>query len=221
MAESVVGIDWAKRGWVAVALRGPGSVAVLTGPDLAALVARVPEAAAVAIDMPLGLPARTREADTLARAFVGVRRSSVFATPPREVLEAGSYAEANTIAVERIGKGVSQQAWALRHNITVVEALADADDRVIEVHPEVSFRRMAGAPLSHPKTTWNGQHARRALLARQGVELPEELGEGGEVPVADVLDAAAAAWSARRYANGTAESFPPGATRGRREVIWF
>jgi predicted RNase H-like nuclease len=47
------------------------------------------------------------------------------------------------------------------------------------------------------------------------------LGAAGDVPVADVLDAAAAAWSARRYAAGEAGSFPPDAPRGAREVIWY
>ena len=40
------------------------------------------------------------------------------------------------------------------------------------------------------------------------------------VPVDDVLDAAAAAWSAQRYATGKAAPLPQGATRGDRPVIW-
>jgi predicted RNase H-like nuclease len=192
----------------------------IVGADLAGLVARLPEARSVGVDMPIGLPERgARECDRLAKAFVGARRSSVFMTPPRRVLEAGSYAAANEIAPELFGAKISQQAWALRANIAAVEAVAD--DRVIEVHPEVSFRAMAGEPLAFAKTTWNGHALRRRLLGEAGIELPDDLGEAAAVPPVDVLDAAAAAWSARRCARGEAESLPPGAKPSDRQVIWY
>ncbi len=142
-------------------------------------------------------------------------------TPPRDVLAAAGYAEANTVAPAITGKKISRQAWALRESILLVEAVAAREGRFVEVHPEVSFRAMAGAELEHAKGTWNGQAIRRACLAREGVVLPDRLDEGGDVPVADVLDAAAAAWSARRYARGEAGSLPPGARAGQREVIWY
>ena len=199
----------------------PGAEPVaIVGSDMAALVARLPEARCIGVDMPIGLPERgVRECDRLAKAFVGVRRNSVFMTPPRRVLAAASYAAANEIAPELFGAKISQQAWALRRIIAVVEAIAD--DRVIEVHPEVSFRAMAGEPLPDAKTTWNGQALRRRLLREAGIELPEDVGEAAAVPPADVLDAAAAAWSARRCASGDACSLPPGAKHGDRQVIWY
>jgi predicted RNase H-like nuclease len=77
------------------------------------------------------------------------------------------------------------------------------------VHPELSFQALAGGtPLSHAKKTWRGQHLRRALLADAGIALPDELGEADRIAADDVLDAAAAAWSARRIALGTAERLP-------------
>jgi len=45
--------------------------------------------------------------------------------------------------------------------------------------------------------------------------------EAGRVPVADVLDADVAAWSARRYAQRCAGSLPADAERGQRQVIWY
>jgi predicted RNase H-like nuclease len=195
---------------------------VLVGADLSALVATIPDAACIAVDMPIGLPSGERAADELARKFVGPRWQSVFATPPAEVLAAPTYAEANLVAARLLGgKKISQQAWALRHNIERVAEVAATDDRVIEVHPEVSFRAMAGAPITFSKTTWNGQALRRHALERAGIVLPDELAAGGGVPVADVLDAAAAAWSAQRYASRQAESLPPGAAPGARQVIWY
>jgi predicted RNase H-like nuclease len=216
-----MGVDWYKAGWVAVVL--DAEPRVLVGADLAALIARVDDVACVGVDMPIGLPETTRDADRRAREFVGPRRNSVFMTPPRTVLEAASYAEANEIAVKLLdGRRISQQAWALRTNIAVVAQVAEHDSRVIEVHPEVSFRAMRGAPLQLPKTTWNGQAIRRAALARHGVVLPDELDlPAGGVPPADVLDAAAAAWSARRHARRESQSLPEGWVRGRPGAIWY
>jgi predicted RNase H-like nuclease len=220
----VLGIDWYKAGWVAVVLGRAAGPEVIVGTDLAALVDGVSGAACVAVDMPIGLPETTRVADRAARDFVGVRRNSVFMTPPRAVLDERTYEDANRRAAELLGgKKISQQAWALRRNIEVVAAVAEADDRVIEVHPEVSFCALRNRePLAFPKTTWNGQAIRRAALAGAGIVLPDELdGPAGGVPVADVLDAAAAAWSARRHARGESESLPGEWDRGRHGAIWY
>lgn len=220
-ARPVLGVDWYKAGWVGVVL-GPDEPATIVAVDLAELIARVEGAACVGVDMPIGLPQTTRASDVAARAFVGPRRSSVFMTPPRAVLAAGSYADANALARDIVGKGLSQQAWALRRNIAHVEAVAADDRRVIEVHPEVSFRAMRGEHLAFAKTTWNGQAIRRGALAAHGIALPDVLdGPAGAIPVADVLDAAAAAWTARRYADGAARSLPEGWTRGRPGAIWY
>jgi predicted RNase H-like nuclease len=219
----VVGVDWYKAGWVAVVLDPHPHVVVER--DLAALIASVDGVTCVGVDMPIGLPTDgLRASDAAARAFVGPRRNSVFMTPPAPVLAAGSYAEANVIAAELLdGRKISQQAWALRTNIAAVAAVADADDRVIEVHPEVSFCAMRdGAHLAYPKTTWNGQALRRAALATHGIVLPDELDEtAGGVPPADVLDAAAVAWTARRHARGESKPLPDGWPRGEPGAIWY
>ena len=177
--------------------------------------------ACVGIDMPIGLRAEgLRECDQLARERVGRRWSSAFITPPRAVLKADDYRAANELAPALMsGAKISQQAWALRHTIFEVEELNDP--RVIEVHPEVSFAVMAGGHLAHAKSTWNGQMLRRHILAGHGIQLPDTLDKAGEVPVADVLDAAAVAWTARRYMRGEARSLPDGARHGEREVIWY
>jgi predicted RNase H-like nuclease len=213
----IAGIDRYRRGWVAVVL---DPLEIIVAGRLAALVERVPEAVSVGVDMPIGLPAMgEREADVSAREFVGRRWSSVFMTSPRHVLEAESYNDAKARSLALTGKMISRQAWALKETIFEVEGLDDP--RVIEVHPEVSFCAMSGGHVAHAKSTWNGQALRRSILAEHGIELPEALDEAGDVPVADVLDAAAVAWSADRYARGIAGSLPAGAPRGQREVIWY
>jgi predicted RNase H-like nuclease len=221
--SSVLGVDWYRSGWVATRLDDGSSPSVAIAANLPELLALAGDAACIAIDMPIGLPRKVREADLHARAFVGPRRSSVFPAPPREVLYADTYERANEIAVRVLdGKKISKQSYALGVNVKLVEDVAHTDERVVEVHPEVSFRALAGEPLAWAKTTWNGQLQRRRLLEeRAGIALPDDLGPAGVVPVADVLDSAAAAWSARRYATGEAESCPPGARRGEHGVIWY
>ena len=172
--------------------------------------------------MPIGLPERERDADREARRSVGPRWASVFMTPPAAVLAAPDYAQANAIATDLLGgKRISQQAFALRRTIDIVNRIAAKDARLIEVHPEVSFRILAGEPVQFAKTTWNGQKLRARLLAEQGIELSDDLGEAGSVPVADVLDAAVAAWSARRWARGDAQSLPGAASPKDGGVIWY
>jgi predicted RNase H-like nuclease len=220
----VIGVDWFKGGWVAVVLGPAFEAEVLVSADLAELIDRAGDPACVGVDMPIGLPENgTRASDRDARAFVGVRRNSVFMTPPQAVLEAATYAEANEVAVALLdGKRISQQAWALRRNIAAVAQVAENDPRVIEVHPEVSFRAMTGTEVAWPKTTWNGQAVRRAALAVHGIVLPDTLDDrAGAIPPADVLDAAAVAWTARRHAANKSRSLPDNWERGTPGAIWY
>lgn len=185
-------------------------------PDFAALLGEFPAARAIGVDIPIGLPgpARRRQADEVARRFVGPRGSSVFPTPSRKLLEAEF----------RAGLGISRQSHSLGAKILEVEGAAVADHRVVEVHPEVSFRSMAGEHLRYPKRTWNGLVERRGLLAEQGLVVPEaDLGKAGRAAPDDVLDAAAAAWSAHRKALGEARSLPepPEMIDGRLVAIWY
>jgi len=83
-----------------------------------------------------------------------------------------------------------------------------------EVHPEVSFRLMnGGEPLRQRKKTWGGLQHRLSLLEREGIRLPRELGDADAVGIDDVVDAAAAAWSARRIHAGDERSFPEAPTQ--------
>jgi predicted RNase H-like nuclease len=79
----------------------------------------------------------------------------------------------------------------------------------VEVHPEVSFARLAGGPLPDGKRTWAGAHHRRRLLASAGIDLADDLGQAGRhTAVDDVLDAGAAAWTVERVAAGAARPLP-------------
>lgn len=147
--------------------------------------------------------------------FVGPRRGSVFPTPPRAALLAASYADAR-----RVLPSLSAQSFALGRKI--LEVAGCLQERVFEVHPEVSFAALAGRHLRHAKRTWNGQTARRLLLASAGIVLPDELA-AGRAAADDVLDTAVAAWTAARKASGQAATLPPEPPLqdGRAVAIWY
>ena len=93
---------------------------------------------------------------------------------------------------------------------------------VIEVHPEVSFAAMAGAPVLPGKRTEEGVAARLDVLRQVGL-LPPSVLSGSGYGTDDVLDAVAVAWTAHRYATGAAHSLPDPpetASDGIAAAIW-
>jgi predicted RNase H-like nuclease len=209
----VLGVDACKRGWIAVAVEDAVTGAYFAE-DFPALIARAQAdgpLAVVAVDMPIGLPDRGhRRADVLARAEIGPLWPSVFMTPVREALLAADHATASAINRKLTGHGVSVQAFGLRPKLLQVERwVRAAAVRVVEVHPEVCFARLAGGPLTARKSSWAGAAQRRALLAGAGIRLAGDLGPAGaSAGVDDVLDAGAAAWAARRVRHGQARPLP-------------
>lgn len=210
----VLGLDASRIGWAGVVWDG-SHVEGVTGTSVAEVMTAVTRQfgtiAVLAIDIPIGLPDTTsRRADAEARARIGKRASSVFTTPVRAAVTAATYPAASDANFNATGKRISKQAYALRAKVLEVDAfVTQTTVRVVEVHPEVCFAEMNGAPLPWAKKNWSGMDLRRRLLTQQGLELPADLGRLGEVTaVDDVLDAAAAAWSAMRVALGTAYSLP-------------
>lgn len=211
----VAGADVWKGQWVVVVLDHGHFDRAFVAPTIAAALASMGNVTAVGIDIPIGLPhpGRNRSADEEARRYVGPRWQSVFMTPSAALLQAASHAEANELARREGWAGISAQAYALGPMILQVQPVSEADDRVYEIHPEVSFAAALGAPLPWPKTSWNGMALRRRILLDRGIDVPDDLGPAGTAGVTDVLDAAIAAWSAYRVANGMAESLPARASR--------
>jgi predicted RNase H-like nuclease len=210
----VVGLDACRGKWLAVVLEEGHFDDARLASDAAELVSAWPGAAAIGVDIPIGLPdAPLREADRAAREFVGERRSSVFATFPAAVLAAPTYEEAKAICVGRGWPKPSIQSYGMRHRIFEIARLAASDERVFEVHPEVSFRELIGRTPS-PKKTGVGGSERRLALADAGIDLPDL-----PHPLDDVLDAAVTAWSAKRYAQGDALHLPEG-NQARIGAIW-
>lgn len=170
---------------------------------------------AVAVDIPIGLPcggdrAADREARQRLKGKPG-RQSSVFPAVPWCALRAKTYEEAQELARRCTGKGLSRQAYALLPRIREVRGVLQPDDHksearplAAEVHPEVSFAALAdGSPMRFHKSRQPGVAERLDLLKREfpnivNKAVVKEI-EGTPVPALDdALDAAVAAWSARR-----------------------
>lgn len=210
----VLGADACRAGWVGITLSDDGVRAHVHAEvaGLVALAAADGVLAAVGIDIPIGLAdAGLRQADVLARKAAGPRWASVFVTPVRQALTVPDHQQASALNRQLAGSGISRQAFNLRDKILQVDRwLPTASCPVVEVHPELCFGEMAGAPLADSKSSWAGAVTRRQLLAAQGIALSGDLGLAGQqVGVDDVLDAAAVAWTARRFAAGAARCLPP------------
>lgn len=234
--RSCVGVDGAKSGWIAV-WWGAGAFAHHIYPDARALVEAHRAAQVIAVDIPIGLCERDgRQADTEARAFVGGRRaSSVFSTPVRGILDAGSQAEASRRHREIDGRGFGAQSFAILSKIRQWDELLQGDvearQRVREIHPEVSFAALnggAGFGLVDAKRTFAGAEARVNLLGgvfgRDAVMKLVRSIPARAAATDDVLDALAALWSAGRIARGHAGSLPAPVVQdatGLPAAIWY
>ena len=209
----VLGADGCKGGgWAVGMIDGEGGLSWHAAASTAALLELADEfdADAVALDVPIGLPALggRRACDDLTRARLGARRSSVFAAPPREVLACATYAEARPLA-----PSLSAQAFGLVPRIREVDEVLRARGpevhrRVVECHPELAFAAMAaGRPLAAKKTAAGALQRigllEEALEEAGGKGLPSDV--PGPASLDDALDAAVCALVALRWARGEAE----------------
>jgi predicted RNase H-like nuclease len=222
---AVLGVDGWRGTWVGALLDGR-AVRLLALPDVTAVLA-VPQASVVAIDMPIGLSEDgVRACDVAARKLLAAAGSSVFPTPVRAVLATDDYAEARKLsrAATDPPRAPSAQAFQLVRSIRALDdALGDPPtDRVVEVHPELAFRRGLGAVTDRKGTASGTVQRLRALRAVMDVE--DALADAPPgVPMIDALDACAAAWSAQRIAAGRGECVGDGTTdsRGRpMRICW-
>jgi predicted RNase H-like nuclease len=210
--QRVAGIDGTKGGWVAIVLEDGAFAGDAVLRPVETDFAELGLLDVIGIDVPIGF-GPDRAADAEARRFLRGAASVVFSTPDRDGLEQPFGP----------GLGVSAQAHAVGNRICWVTDLAERDPRPREVHAEVSFRAMnGGRPLRHRKKSAGGALERMQLLRDEGIVL-SRLDAAATAPLDDVLDAAAAAWSAHRIATGTARSLPdpPERRAGRDVAIWY
>lgn len=202
----VIGLDGCPSGWVAVVLVEGRVDDVRVVPSIREALDRAAPAC-VAVDMPVGLVDGARDTDAAARALLPGRAASVFSTAARSVVEGWvdgsltSHAEASARSVALTGSGLSQQAWRLVPKMAEVEGLVAEGVELTEVHPELAFATVAGAPLPR-KRSWPGLMLRRDLLAGLGVDLPARFDGDAHAAPDDVVDAAICAWVADGVASG-------------------
>jgi predicted RNase H-like nuclease len=200
----ILGVDGARGGWVGALARidDVSGVEVICVTFTSITQALAVDADVVAVDMPIGLPRRgRRECDLLAKRVLGRAHPRVFLAPPRDVLAATSYGDAGARhRAHADGHGLSVQTWNIVDKIREVDAAAD-DPRLVEVHPELSFARLAGAVLAS-KHGPEGRPVRLRALARRWPALRDV------PPGLDGVDALAAAWSGERWLRGEAETLP-------------
>lgn len=217
----IVGIDGCPAGWMVVLapLAGADAPRLVVLPALSGLTTLGVEIAAIAVDMPIGLPDRIegsgRAAERAVRPLLGPRQSSVFTIPARAAIEATDYASACAAAL--VGsdppRKVAKQAFNLFPKIRELDHWLRAGSRpscpVVETHPELVFRRLNGQPLIHPKKTPEGKSERRTLLLSAGLPadwLAEKPPRGAGQD--DLADAWACLLTARRVASGEAVTYP-------------
>ena len=184
----------------------------------------------VAVDMPVGLPgAGGRTADRDGRGFLKPKRTScVFAAPALCILDVENYDLAKRLSYDATSKMPTKQAHALLPKIRQVRhavndpnsfyrcgsSIDSAPTWAIEVHPEVSFAKLAGEPIPVSKHTRAGVARRVDVLQAVFHNIAEAMTApvaGGPRPRRDDrLDAAAAAWTARQLVNGDADCLGAG-----------
>jgi predicted RNase H-like nuclease len=197
----VAGVDGCRSGWVVATAAGIDVMPTLSldGNDV------------IGVDMPIGLiDGRPRQCDVDARKFLGRRGSTVFPAPPRSCLTCTDYRSALSTARSTTGRGISVQTFNIITKIVELDRLITPTNRyrVIEVHPECSFKMLNDRGDLPSKRTGIGQAMRWQLLQKHFTGIPSHPPSGAGVD--DVLDAYAVLWSVMRFQRGEHHSFGDG-----------
>lgn len=172
--KSAVGIDACPGGWIAARAGDAGDVEFSLHADIAGCWRGNRGAALQLIDIPIGLGSGRRACDMAAKRLLGRHNSRVFLTPPRRSVEAGGYAEANTISREQCGLGVSKQCWNILPKVRQVDAFLAATPEargvLRECHPEVCLAALNSEnaeprPIAANKKSDEGAEIRMTLIA--------------------------------------------------------
>lgn len=173
-----IGVDWASRGWLAVATDGHDWSAKMH-PSLHSVWFTYRDAETILVDIPIGLPdSERRECDRQAKEFVGTGRArSVFWTPCRAAAAANTYEQSKQANQECRGDSLSSQAWGLIPRIQEVDQLLrdheEAQETIIESHPEVCFAAFHTGDSLPSKHDTAGIEERLATLEMVNDSIPE------------------------------------------------
>lgn len=214
-----VGIDgWrpGQVGWIQIRLDDGDLDSAAFHPTFDDLLEATADADVVAVDLPIGHDdpdGGRRRADRRARETLGPRREGIPWTPPPEVLQTGSLAQARILAEDRGWPAPTDALWKLRDRIGELDRAARSRERFVEARPEVALHvlkqeRGGSGPLEHPPGRGQGRYERLKLLHEAGLRPTRSMGGVGKVGADDVLKATAVAWTAHRVATGEAVTLP-------------
>ncbi|MBW1961154.1 MAG: DUF429 domain-containing protein [Deltaproteobacteria bacterium] len=172
--DRYIGVDGCKAGWFSACLVPEGGIDFNIFPSLEDLWVEYGDGKSlILVDIPIGLPSKERQnrkCDTEARRILGPkRRSSIFAPPCREALNASCYEEACEINMGITGRKISLQAWGIVPKIREMDKFlrqySEAHHCIRESHPEVCFWAMnGGRSMMYPKKSKQGFAERSRLL---------------------------------------------------------
>lgn len=236
--RQLAGVDGCSAGWiVALSAEHGESHRLEICPIFQDVLALVGDSGIVVADIPIGLldqrQAGGRQVDREARKMLVSRRSSVFSPPIRPALKCREWEAARKFGLTLQGFGILPKTREVDQLMTPA-----IQHRVIESHPEVAFRRLAGLPMEHNKKRSAGRQERlRVLASAASIDPLSHFSEiekifdqdrrrfrRREVALDDIIDAYAMLVVAAQYASGEAEripSVPPVDSRGLRMEMWF
>jgi predicted RNase H-like nuclease len=229
----VAGVDGYKNGWFVVLCEvGSGSMHFFARKTFAEILSISPLPKVIAVDIPIGVldVARHggRDCDVEARIILKQRRSSVFSPPVRAAISPKDYESAKRANRESSPSniGISKQAYGIAPKILDVDAVMtrEQQERVFEVHPELSFFEMGGHPMRNAKKTEAGYRERKSLMPEFREVIQElEVKRLPKLQKDDVLDACAACWTAIRILEKVAVRIPSEPnfdSKGLRMEMW-
>lgn len=222
----LAGVDACPKGWIAVFVRPTGiGTQSRVFSSLREILDAPERPKIVAIDIPIGLPERSkvggRATEPIVRRLVGPRASSVFRVPSRRAVYASrsktiGFAKACQIArnSSEDGKAFSIQGFHICPKIVEVDELLrqhkGLQRRVRETHPELAFLLLnSNRSLAYSKKSILGARLRQRILMDQGFSSDAVRGKPPRgASRDDLLDAIAAAAIARRIFFGLAKQHP-------------
>jgi predicted RNase H-like nuclease len=206
----VAGADGCRSGWVCFKVELPSGATSVEVVDLPSILGEKPaDLACLGIDIPIGLLDGPRACDLAARKLLGQPRGrSVFPAPCRAALLASGHQAASVVNRRITGKGLTIQAWCIGPKIKQVDdaITPDCQKWAFEVHPEVCFWALnQKSSMKHSKKTEEGRNKRLDLLSPVFPDIGRHLADRPSgVAKDDLLDAAAAAWTALGRQRGEA-----------------
>lgn len=215
--QLLAGVVPSRRGWLAATAKLQGITMAPETPQVFGTFLEVldykPAYQVITAFVPIGLPdeplPRGRKCDREARKVLRWPRSgAIVSAPSRAALRCGSYDK----AVLASGGHLSPISWQRFKKIAEVDNdIAPYWQRtVFEVHPELSYFQLNGdEALTYSKRTQAGREERSSVLKTKfpGVDriLDATL---KDVTAAQLLDAAACLWTARRILSRSVSRLP-------------